>query len=93
MYLQWYIEIIFKELKSGLGLGEHQVTVRENRVENSVGIAVLSYLFLMKARRVDIRPGRPWSIFQLQNNMRTEVIRGQMEHGFDLKLKKALKAL
>jgi hypothetical protein len=89
---RWSIEIIFKELKSGLGLGEHQVSAKENRVENSVGIAVLSYLFLLNARRADIRPGRPWSIFQLQNNLRMEVIRGQMEHSFDLKLKKILKA-
>ena len=38
------IELMHWELKSGLGLGEHQVSGDKNRSEKSVGIAVLAYL-------------------------------------------------
>jgi hypothetical protein len=40
---RWAIELINWELKSGLGLGEHQVSGDKNRSEKSVGIAVLAY--------------------------------------------------
>jgi hypothetical protein len=39
---RWAIEIMNWELKSGLGLGEHQVSGDTNRREQSVGIAVLA---------------------------------------------------
>lgn len=89
---RWSVEIIFKELKSGLGLGEHQVTGDKNRVEKSVGIAVIAYLFLLKARKNDIQPDKPWSIFQLQNNFRMEVIQQHFSHLMDLKIKKLNKS-
>lgn len=89
---RWSVEIIFKELKSGLGLGEHQVTGNKERVEKSVGIAVIAYLFLLRARKDDIRPGKSWSIFQLQNNLRTEVMQHQFSHLIDLEIKKINKS-
>ena len=89
---RWSVEIIFKELKSGLGLGEHQVTGDKNRVEKSVGIAVIAYLFLLRARKNDIQPGKPWSIFQLQNNFRMEVTKLHFEHLMNLELKKIKKS-
>jgi hypothetical protein len=89
---RWSIETIFKELKSGLGLGEHQVGENEDRVEKSLGIPMLSYLFLLRARKKDIQPGCPWSIFQLQNNFRWEVMKNQFEHKMDLEIKKLKKA-
>ena len=54
------------ELKSGLGLGEHQVSGDKNRSEKSVGIAVLAYLFVLRVCHHEIIPGKPWSIFQMQ---------------------------
>ncbi|MEE4355861.1 MAG: transposase [Desulfococcaceae bacterium] len=89
---RWPAEIIFKELKSALGPGQHQVTKDVKRVEKSLGIAVVSYLFLLRAGKQDIRPGKPWSIFQLQNNFRTEVISDQIEHKTELIIKKLKKA-
>jgi hypothetical protein len=88
---RWSVEIIFKELKSALGLGEHQVTKDEKRVEKSFGIAVAAYLLLLRLRQQDIRPGKPWSIFQLQNSLRTEVITNQIEHKTELKMNKLKK--
>lgn len=88
---RWPVEILFKELKSGLGLGEHQVTREPDRIEKSIGIAIIAYLFLLRACRDDIRPGTSWSIFQLQNNFRLKVITNQVEHNVKLKLGKARK--
>ena len=90
---RWPVEIIFKELKSALGLGEHQVTKEEKRIEKSLGIAIVAYLFLLKVRKEDIQPGQPWSIFQLQNNFRIQVITNQIEHNMELKIKNIKKAV
>jgi hypothetical protein len=84
---RWSIELLFWELKSGLGLGEHQVTKERDRIEKSIGIAVISYLFLLKARHKDIHRGKSWSIFQLQNNLKVELMTNQVEHNMRLKLK------
>lgn len=88
---RWDIEIIFKDLKSGLGLGQHQVTKEIKRVENSIGVAVVAYLFLLKIRKKDIVPKKSWSIFQLQNNFRIQIIENHVEHKFNLKVKSILK--
>jgi len=37
-------ELINRELKSALGVGEHQGRGEEERIEKSFGIAVLAYL-------------------------------------------------
>jgi hypothetical protein len=89
---RWSIEILFKELKSGLGLGEHQVTKKIVRVEKSFGIAIIAYLILIRARKEDIKPGHAWSIFELKNNFTMHLIQNQFEHSMELKLNKLRKA-
>jgi hypothetical protein len=64
---RWAIELVNWELKSGLGLGQHQVSGDPKRSTNSVRIAVLAYLFLLRACHHEITPGQSWSIFQLQH--------------------------
>ena len=77
---RWAIELLNWELKSGLGLGEHQVSGDTNRSEKSVGIAVLAYLFVLRVCHHEIVPGKPWSIFQLQHTLRLRVMTNQVEH-------------
>jgi len=86
---RWAIEILFKELKSGLGLGEHQVTKKLPRIEKSLGIALIAYLFLLRARKDDIRPGKPWSIFQLKTNFTMDLIQQQFQHSIRLEVNKS----
>ncbi len=62
---RWAIEIVNWKLKSGLGLGQHQVSGGEKRRTNSLGIAVLAYLFLLRACHEEVTLGQSWSIFQL----------------------------
>jgi hypothetical protein len=89
---RWAIEILFKELKSGLGLGEHQVTKKLPRIEKSLGIALIAYLFLLRARKDDIKPGKPWSIFQLKTNFTMDMIQKQFQHSLALEINKWKKA-
>jgi hypothetical protein len=89
---RWAVEILFKELKSGLGLGEHQVTKKLPRIEKSLGIALIAYLLLLRARKDDIRPGKPWSIFQLKTNFTMDLMQKQFQHAIRLEVNKSLKA-
>ena len=89
---RWAIELLNWELKSGLGLGEHQVSGDTNRSEKSVGIAVLAYLFVLRACHHEIVPGKPWSIFQLQHALRLRVMTNQVEHKVKVKMAKTRKA-
>jgi hypothetical protein len=89
---RWAIALLHWELKSGLGLGEHQVSGDTNRSEKSVGIAVLAYLFVLRACHHEIVPGKPWSIFQLQHALRLRVMTNQVEHTVKVKMAKTRKA-
>ena len=88
---RWAIELVNWELKSGLGLGQHQVSGDENRSENSMGIAVLAYLFLLRACHHKIIPGKSWSIFQLQHALQLQAITNQVEHDVKVKMAKTRK--
>jgi hypothetical protein len=89
---RWAIELLNWELKSGLGLGEHQVSGDQNRSEKSVGIAVLAYLFVLRVCHHEIIPGKPWSIFQLQHALRLRVMTNQVEHKVKVTMAKTRKA-
>jgi hypothetical protein len=86
------MELMHWELKSGLGLGEHQVSGDTNRSEKSVGIAVLAYLLVLRMCHHEIVPGKPWSLFQLQHALRLRVMTNQVEHTVKVKMAKACKA-
>jgi hypothetical protein len=89
---RWAIALLNWELKSGLGLGEHQVSGDTNRSEKSVGIAVLASLLVMRVCHHEIVPGKPWSIFQLQHALRLRVMTNQVEHKVKVKMAKTRKA-
>jgi Transposase DDE domain len=78
VYLRrWWVELLFKELKGVVGLGQHQVTTQTDRVERSVAVAIMVYLLLIKLRAKDIPADRPWSTFRLQRAFAWEVMQGQ----------------
>lgn len=89
---RWPVEQIHRELKSDLGLGEHQVSGEEDRIEKSFGIAVMAYLFLVRACHTEIIPGQSWSVPQLQHAFRLQVITNQVTHNVKSKLAKVRKA-
>jgi Transposase DDE domain len=70
LYLRrWPVELCIKELKSAVGLGQHQVTKDAERVERSVAVAVMAYLLLLRLRAKQIKPGRSWSAFTLKQEL------------------------
>jgi Transposase DDE domain len=89
---RWAVELMHWELKSGLGLGEHQVSGDKDRSEKSIGIAVLAYLFVIRTCHHEIIPGKSWSIFQLQHALRLRVMTKQVEHQVKIKMAKTRKA-
>ena len=64
VYLRrWSIELLMKDLKGVVGLGQHQVTKHVDRVERSVAVAIMAYLLLLKLHAKHIPADRPWSAF------------------------------
>jgi hypothetical protein len=88
---RWPVEQINRELKTDLGLGEHQVSGEEGRIEKSFGIAVLAYLLLIRACHQEILLGTSWSIAQLQHALRLRVITTHVQHDVKIRLTKARK--
>jgi hypothetical protein len=88
---RWPVEQINRELKTDLGLGEHQVRGDEGRIEKSFGIAVLAYLLLIRACHQEMLPGTSWSIAQLQHAFRLRIMMIQVEHNVKTRLAKARK--
>ena len=73
LYLRrWPVELCIKELKSVVGLGQHQVTKDVARVERSVAVAVMAYLLLLRLRAKQIKPGTSWSAFTLKQELAWE---------------------
>ena len=89
---RWAVELLHWELKSGLGLGEHQVSGDKDRSEKSLGIAVLAYLIVLRVCHHEIVPGKSWSIFQLQHALRLRVMLHQVEPQVNVKRAKTRKA-
>ena len=89
---RWAVEQINRELKTDLGMGEHQVRQDEGRIERSLGIAVLAYLFLLRVCHDELRPGQSWSIAHLQHTFRLRVITNQVEYNVKTTLSKSRKA-
>jgi hypothetical protein len=73
------VELLFKELKGVVGLGQHQVTKQPDRVERSVAVAIMAYLLLLKLRAKDVPADRPWNAFRLQRAFAWEVVQAQCE--------------
>jgi Transposase DDE domain len=76
---RWWVELLFKELKGVVGLGQHQVTKKTDRVERSVTMAIMAYLLLLKLQAKDIPADRPRSAFRLQRAFAWEVVQAQCE--------------
>ena len=72
---RWGVEVTFKELKSGLHLGEMQVTKEAGRVRHSVALPVLAYLLLI---RLYAKEEAHFSVFKFKQRFATEVYQEQL---------------
>lgn len=53
---RWAVEVTFKELKSGLHLGQMQVTKKEERIERSLALPVMAYVLLLRLYATELQP-------------------------------------
>lgn len=77
---RWAIEVMFKELKSGLGLGQIQVTKDEGRVERAVALGMIAYLCLLRLNLKSNPDAKSWSVFQAKWNLLSQVFQERQLH-------------
>jgi hypothetical protein len=63
---RWGVEVTIKELKSGLHLGQMQVTSDKERGMRSVALSVLAYLLLVRLYGREEAFIKEWSLFKLK---------------------------
>lgn len=88
---RWWIEVMIKELKGALGLGQHQVTKKSARVKNSIAISVLSYLTLIRFYAKYIPQQGAWSAFGLKHRAIVDIVKDHAEQSAVCNFKKSLK--
>lgn len=76
--IRWCVELVIKELKSGLHLGRMQVSKDAERVERSVVLPVCAYLLLVHLHGRDQALRRGWSLFQLKQRFTEGLMQDQV---------------
>jgi Transposase DDE domain len=76
---RWGVEVTFKELKSGLHLGQMQVTREPGRVVHALLLPVLAYLLLLRLYGRTLHPEQGASLFALKQRFAQEVAQEQIE--------------
>lgn len=77
---RWQTEVIFKELKSGLGLGQMQVTKDSGRVERFVALGMMAYLCLLRLEMKANPNATSWSIFQAKWSLLGRIVDERESH-------------
>ncbi len=89
---RWAVEVTFKELKSGLHLGQMQVTKKEERIQRSIVLPVMAYVLLLRLYAPELQPEQSASLFALQRRFRTEAYQEQFDRS-EVRYKKKLAQL
>ena len=76
---RWMVEVTFKELKTGLHLGEMQVTKEDRRIQRGVALPVMAYLLLLRLYGSEVKPGEKASIFVFKQRFIEEAYEEQFE--------------
>jgi Transposase DDE domain len=76
---RWGVEVAFKELKSGLHLGQMQVMKEPRRVERGLLLPILAYLLLLRLYGREVSAERGVSLWQLKRRFTEEVYQEQYD--------------
>lgn len=76
---RWMVEVTFKELKTGLHLGQMQVTKEERRIQRGVTLPVMAYLLLLRLYGSEVKPGEKASLFVFKQRFIEETYEEQFE--------------
>lgn len=74
---RWGIEVTIKELKSGLHLGQMQVTKKPERVRKALLLPLLAYLLLLRLYGRELSPDEGCSLWRLKRRFIDEVYEEQ----------------
>jgi Transposase DDE domain len=77
---RWSVEVTFKELKSGLHLGQMQVTSEPERVIKALLLPVLAYLLLLRLYGKEVAPDKGASLLALKQRFIEETFKERLEH-------------
>jgi hypothetical protein len=77
MGCDYNIEVTFKELKSGLHLGQMQVSKEPERVKRALLLPILAYLLLLRLYGQQLSPTDSFSLWQLKRRFIDEVYQEQ----------------
>lgn len=89
---RWMVEVTFKELKTGLHLGQMQVTKKEERIQRSVTLPIMAYLLLLRLYGLELEPEQDASLFALKQRFIEEAYEGQI-HRIEARCKQKLAGL
>jgi len=76
---RWPIEIIFRELKDCLGMGQYQIQGDVEHCERGVAIPIISYLLLLYFQHKNIPDNGSWGIAKLRWNFIQRVTLAQFQ--------------
>ena len=74
---RWGVEVTFKELKSGLHMGQMQVTKEPERVRHALVLPILAYLLLLRLYGRELPATEEFSLWQLKRRFITDVYQEQ----------------
>jgi hypothetical protein len=89
---RWGVEVTRKALKSGLHLGQMQVTKEAERVTRSVALSVIASLLLVRLYGQDKTRHKEWSLFQLKERFTEDVTQEHIRRS-ELRWQRKLKQL
>jgi Transposase DDE domain len=89
---RWGVEVTIKELKSGLHLGQMQVTKEAERVTRSVALSLVAYLLLVRLYGHDEARPKEWSLFKLKERFTEDVAQEHIRRS-ELRWQRKLKQL
>lgn len=88
---RWSVEVMFRELKSGMGLGQFEIIEEERKTQNAVGLAILSYQLVIILSKEMIKNDVRWSIFTLKHLHQKRFMKEQLESNAKRQVKRAMK--
>jgi Transposase DDE domain len=77
---RWMIEVTFREIKSGLHMGQMQVTKEERRIQRGVVLPVMAYLLLLRLYGLELEEDQSASLFALKQRFIEEAYQEQFDH-------------
>lgn len=85
---RWYVEVLFKEIKGTMALGQSQVNTSFEQVERSIGLSLAAYLLLLRLKADQIPEKGSWSAFELKRQFWQQTMSQIFSHSANREVRK-----